>query len=144
MESKKIYLKGLVLLCLGLALSACDNSKNTDIIVKPIDSPITLKKGQTFLITTLPQGFIITPGLKPTTISYSVSLNGDTDGTCNVVTIDSNGDEKYFKELSGTTYADKDNGFLAVVSCTPKTKVNLHMTYQIGTQKYAGSSSFTA
>ena len=135
MKYKKIYLKGLALLCLGLALSACDN--------KPIDSPINMI-GKSVFLTTLPQGFIKTTGVKPTQISFSLSLNGKNGNECRIRGVYSNGDEKRITGFSGTTYARSNNEFMTIKYCTTNTEVNLHITYQIGTKKYAGSYSFNS
>jgi hypothetical protein len=146
MRGKKYCFKGLVLLGLALLLSACDNTKYSNIIFNTeIDSP-TVGPGGKFSIVTLPSGFIVAPNPTdaPTPISYSVSISGGTSNTCDVSTFTTDGGFEVEKPLSGTTYALSDHVFLNIVACTAGTKVYLNIAYQIGTQKYEGNTSFTA
>jgi hypothetical protein len=139
-RSDKYYFRGLFLLGLALILSACNNSKHADIIVySPIDSANDI-----FSLTTLSTGFIVTGQPSPTPISYSVSLSGDTSNTCNIRVIDSSGILQPNQGMSGTAYMEPSFAFIGVNYCTVGTEVGLNIRYQIGTQKYEGSSSFTA
>ena len=142
MRNKKYYFKGLLLVGLALLLSACDNTKHTNIIV---DSPVGVA-GSVFRLITLPTGFIVigSPSTTPTPISYSISISGDTSNTCEITSMKSSGALLKNQELSGTTHAFSTFTFMSVDNCTAGTEVALNITYQIGTQKYEGSASFTA
>jgi hypothetical protein len=141
-RSDKYYFRGLFLLGLALILSACNNCKHADIIV---NSPIGLSEG-VFSLTTLSPGFIATGKQSPPTpISYSVSLSGDTSETCDIRIFDGDGNFLTDQGSSGTTYMSYYTyDILVVLNCTVGTEVGLNIRYQIGTQKYEGSSSFTA
>jgi hypothetical protein len=150
MRDEKYYFRWFFLLCLALILSGCDKSKTADIIVGPPSPMVPITEGVSvdndyvFLLTTLPNGFIVLNPPDPATpISYSLSIT-PLQNTCNVIKYNIDGTVSSNQALSGTTYSNRFNQFMGVQNCIGGTNVQVNMTYLIGIQKYIGTGSFTA
>jgi len=150
MKINKSLLKGFFLLGSGLLLSACTRPVHVNVIGEPINLPLELKSQQ-FSLVAPPPNFIsagnTSPGERPTPVAYDLTTEGPTASinTCAASIYTAVGSVISAPYTwSGTGYAYfGNNSFLILHGCGPGAIVTVTATFQLGTERYEGSTTVT-